>query len=343
MLLKASYIISPTLMQAMAAPAADPNGYPNPYKTDTSFFKLPAGRTMGSSSSVAVDSKGNIWIADRCGVNSCSDSPLDPIMQFDARGNFIKAFGGGMFNFPHGFYIDARDNIWVVDERVDGGKGGTVTKMDQNGKVLLTIGKAGTGTSTHDTFSEPNAVLVAPNGTIFVSEGHTNDKISRVVKYDANGKYIKEWGTTGGGAGQLNVPHTLAMDSKGRLFVGDRWNNRIQIYDQDGKLLDSWKQFGRPSGVYIDAKDNLYVADSESRTNPVIAGDRRSGYGHNPGWKRGIRVGSARTGQVVAFIPDTEPNPDRGATSGAEGIWADKNGVIYGAQVQQKAVVRYTK
>jgi len=131
------------------------------------------------------------------------------------------------------------------------------------------------------------------------------------------------------------VPHALAFDSRGRLFVADRWNDRIQIYDQDGKLLDSWTQFGRPSGLYIDKRDIVYSADSESRFP--------QGYGYHPNWKRGIRIGSARDGKVTAFIPDTFATPDATATSGEEGVWAAKDGTVWGAQVQQRAIVRYVR
>ncbi|MBU3076784.1 peptidyl-alpha-hydroxyglycine alpha-amidating lyase family protein [Sphingomonas quercus] len=322
-------------LDTASAPATDPNGYANPYKADAGFFKLPPGRTMGSSSAVAVDSKGHIWIADRCGANDCSQSGLDPIMEFDARGNFIKAFGGGRFAFPHGLFIDARDNLWLTDTYVRHGKGGTVTKMSPAGEVLLVLGKTGVSAVGPDTFLEPTAVLVTPAGTVFVTDGHDPDTTARVMKFDAAGKLIKQWGALGRGPGQLNMPHALALDSKGRLFVGDRDNDRIQIYDQDGKLLDSWKQFSRPSGVYIDARDMIYVADSESRTP--------QGYGHHPGWKRGIRVGSARSGAVTAFIPDDEPDPDARDTSGPEGVWADREGVVYGAEVRQKRVVRHAR
>ena len=133
----------------------------------------------------------------------------------------------------------------------------------------------------------------------------------------------------------FEMPHCLALDSKGRLYVGDRDNNRIQVFTQDGKLLGQLTQFGRPSGIAIDKNDVLYVTDSESRVAP--------GYGHHPGWKRGIRIGSLKDGVVTDFIPDTAPNPDSNTTSGGEGIWADGKGAVYSAQVAQKDVVKYEK
>ena len=319
---------------AEPAPAEDPNGAPNPYVTETGFLKLPPGRAMGSTSAVAVDGRGHIWVADRCGANDCAKSALDPVMEFDGQGVFIKAFGAGTLLFPHGLFIDAQDHIWITDGHAADGKGAQVLEFGQDGKLIRTLGKAGVSQAGPDTFSQPNAVLVAPDGTIFVADGHEPERhVARIVKFSADGRFLKQWGESGPAAGQMDVPHTLAMDSRGRLFVGDRWNNRVDIYDQDGKLLAAWPQFGRPSGVYVDRNDVLYVSDSESRT-PV-------GYGHHPGWKRGIRVGSALTGKVTAFIPDTFATPDQTATSGAEGIWVDPHGVIYGGQVGQKAVVRY--
>jgi sugar lactone lactonase YvrE len=317
---------------------AQTNRQPNSYKTDLAFFKLPAGRVMGSTSAVGVDSKGHIWIAERCGANGCATSNIDPIMEFDAQGNFIKAFGGGLTVFPHGFHIDAKDNIWLSDARAaggpDGGKGATVMKFSPEGKLLMTLGRPGVQGKGTDVFTEPNAVIVAKNGDIFVSDGHEADRgVARILKYDAQGKFLMQWGQPGKGQGDLEVPHALALDSKGLLYVGDRWNNRVQVYTQKGKLLKSWTQFGRPSGIFIDKNDILYSADSESR-RPV-------GYGYNPGWQRGIRIGSVKDGKVTAFIPDTDPNPDGGATSNAEGITVDSNGVIYGAQVKERLVARH--
>ena len=325
---------------APSAASNAPNSQPNPYNVDYHFFKLPPGRVMGSSSAVAVDSRGHVWVVDRCAANSCAQSDLDPIMEFDAEGNFIKAFGKGLFVFPHGFYIDSNDHLWVTDmlfQKNDLGKGSQVIEFDTDGNELRRLGKPGVmGTGT-DEFYQPSAVLVTDDGTIFVVDGHEdNAPLARVMKFAPDGSFLKQWGgPPGGEQGQLQSPHAIAIDSEGKLYVGDRWNNRVQIYDQEGELLGSMEQFGRPSGLYIDKNDILYSADSESR--------EPEGYGHNPGWKRGIRIGSVKDGIVQSFIADTHPNPDAFATTNAEGIWADDNGVIYGAQVGERTVARYTR
>ncbi|MGH9394542.1 MAG: c-type cytochrome, partial [Terriglobales bacterium] len=313
---RASGVLSP----AASDPRNAPNSQPDPYHAVNDFLKLPPGRTMGSTSAVAVDSRGDIWIADRCGANSCAGSSLDPIMEFDANGNFLKAFGGGMFNFPHGFYIDAADHVWITDVRAANGKGADVLEFDAGGKLLRTLGKPGVSAEGPDTFSQPNAVVVAPNGDIFISDGHEAGPghAARIVKLDPNGAFLMQWGGHGVEAGHFDAPHCLAMDREGRLYVGDRWNNRIQIFDPNGKLLGILTQFGRPSAIFIDQHDVLYSSDSESRA-PL-------GYGYHPGWKRGIRIGSVKDGIVTAFIPDAFATPDQSATSGGEGVWADASG-----------------
>ena len=143
-------------------------------------------------------------------------------------------------------------------------------------------------------------MLVAPDGSIFVAEAHNAqfldlnppNGVGRISKFAPDGKFIKSFGSYGYGPSQFRGPHSLAMDSKGRLFVADRGNRRIQIFDQDGKHLDTWYQFSRISGIYIDRNDTLYAIDSESDDN------------YNPGWRKGLRVGSARTGEVWYFVPE---------------------------------------
>lgn len=324
---------APAFAQTLDHPDADPNAYPDPYTQVDNFLKLPPGRTMGSTSAVAVDHEGNIWVADRCGANDCKGSKLDPIMEFDANGNFIKAFGAGKFLFPHGMYIDKDDHIWLTDDHVGNGIGDDVIEFDRDGKVLRTLGTPGVAGDGENTFDEPNAVIVSPQGDIFVSDGHTPDEGNpRIIHFDKNGKFVKFWGGHGIGLGRVEVPHALAMDKEGRLYVADRYNNRIQIFSQDGMLLDIWNQFGRPSGIYIDDNDILYCTDSESRT-PVE-------YGFHPDWARGIRIGSVKDGVVRALIPDIDPESDRHSTSGGEGIWVH-DGVVYSAQVRQQTVVKY--
>jgi sugar lactone lactonase YvrE len=348
-------LVTPAFGQTDVQPT---NSAPNPYQTVTDWAKLPEGRTWGSTSAVEIDKDGkSIWVGERCGANSCQDSMLDPILHFDQNGKLIKSFGAGMLIAPHGIFVDRDGNIWVTDCTCTGGgarqgaaapaptKGHQVFKFSPDGKLLLTLGKPGGGRDS-EYFFQPNDVLVAPNGDIFVSEGHTSTPAStaRVLKFSKDGKLIKTWGKLGTGPGDFDQPHALAMDSKGRLFVGDRNNNRIQIFDQDGKFLDQWKQFSRPSGIYIDKNDNIYVADSESESVSR----------NHDGWKRGLRIGSAKDGSVKYFIPDpvktcvqgtpsTPEAPCASNTSAAEGIAVDPAGHIYGAEVGPRALKRYEK
>lgn len=313
---------------------------PNPYRTVENFFKLPEGRVWGSTSAVDIDRDGtSVWVAERCGANSCAAKTDAPILKFDANGKLVTSFGAGMFIFPHGICVDKDGNIWVTDGQGQNGIGHQVFKFSPAGKVLMTLGKAGVTGDGPDTFNQPDDVAIAPNGDIFVSDGHTPGMgNARVVKFSKDGKFIKQWGKHGSGPGEFEVPHALAFDSRGRLFVGDRANNRIQIFDQDGNFLDQWKQFSRPSGIYIDRNDVIYVTDSEST--------EKQGYGYNPGWKRGIRIGSAKDGVVKAFIPDPlMPDADGKlpGTSMSEGVAADVKGNVYGAEVGPKDVRKYTR
>ena len=318
------------------------NDLPNPYRTVENYAKMPAGRTWGSTSAVDIDPDGrSIWVAERCGTNTCAGSDLDAILKFDASGNLVTSFGAGMFIFPHGIHVDSDGNIWVTDAQGPGrnnpdrdGKGHQVIKFSPEGEVLLTLGTAGVaGDGTDGLLNTPCDVITAPNGDIFVADGHGGqspnaapDTVARMVKFDRNGNFIKTWGQLGSRPGEFRTPHGLAFDSQGRLFVADRGNTRIQIFDQEGNFLEQWYQFSRLSGIFIDSNDVLYGADSESND------------ANHPGWLRGLRIGSARTGEVLYFIPDPDEPRD---TSAAEGVAADANGNVYGAEVGPRALKRY--
>jgi streptogramin lyase len=298
---------------------------PNPYRTVSDVVTMPAGRAMGSSNAIDVDSRGNIWLFERCGANTCLDSDVDPILQFDPQGRLLQSFGAGMFVFPHGIIVDDEDNVWIVDAGVAEGKGNQIFKFGPRGEVLLTIGEPGVRGETETLLNEPSDLAIAPNGDVYVADGHiAPESNARIVRFDRNGRFISAWGTKGAGPGEL--------DSRGRVFVGDRTNNRIQIFSPDGELLDVWRQFGRPSGVRI-VDDVVYVADSESR---AVEG----AYGYNPGYHRGIYVGSVHDGVVSAFIPD--PNPS-GGTSFPEGISVADDGTIWGASVGNRTAWKWIR
>jgi sugar lactone lactonase YvrE len=317
---------------ATAQPTAPVNTAPNPYRSVENWAHLPEGRTWGASAGVYVDPNGTgVWVAERCAANSCVGSDLPPILHFDMSGRLLKAFGAGMFVFPHGIFVDQQSNVWVTDGQGKDGKGHQVFKFSPEGKVLLTLGKAGVAGDGQDEFNAPSAVLVAPNGDIFVGDGHGGTTNSRIVKFSPDGKFIKTWGKKGSAPGEIDIPHTLAMDSRGRLFLGDRQNNRIQIFDQNGAFLDAWSQFSRPSGIFIDKNDTIYVTDSESESVSK----------NHDGWKRGIRIGKVSDGVVTAFIPD--PVDKATGTSAAEGVSADAAGNIYGAEVGPKRLMKYVK
>jgi sugar lactone lactonase YvrE len=281
---------------------------------------------------IFVDREGNIWVTDG------QDNAPAPARGTGGReGGAAAGAGTPPAATPEGRQGGGRGAIGRNGPLPGSTKGHQVFKFSPDGKLLMTLGKAG-GAAAPDYFYQPNDVLVAPNGDIFVAEGHSSapGSTARILKFSKDGKLIKTWGKLGPGPEDMDQPHALAMDSKGRLFVGDRNNNRVLIFDQDGKLLDTWTQFSRPSGLYIDKQDVIYVADSESDS---VARN-------HDGWKRGIRIGKVSDGKVTAFIPDPETKTraeNFGGTSAAEGVAVDANGNVYGAEVGPKALKKYVK
>jgi len=330
-------IVLPVILEAQT-----PN---NPFRPQYDWGNLPDGRAWGSVSAIYPSPEGNIWVAERCGQNTCVGSPnIDPILLMDPDGNVLRSFGRGMIAWPHGMYVEPNGNVWVTDASVTGaeaiGLGHTVLRFSPTGELLMTIGEPGQQGDPPNRLNRPNDVVVAPNGDIFIVDSHNPDGTNRVLKYSPEGTYMATFGESGYGPGQFLEPHAIAMDSQGRLFVADRYNNRIQILDQDGNFIAAWTQFGRPSGIYIDANDIIYVADSESGPAPNQYTGQR-----NAGWERGIRIGDARTGWVFHFIPETWNNPNLTVMSfsGPEGVAVDRDGNIYGAEVSQRRVVKHIR
>ena len=319
------------------------NDLSNPYEEGIHWGNLPDNRVWGSTAGISRAPDGTIWAIDRCGATgaggaTCLESPLDPILQFDQSGSLLKSFGQGLIVSPHKITVAPDGAIWVADNGVAPGKGQQVIKFSPDGEPLMALGTAGEAGSGPEHFDSPTEVAVSQDGYIYVADGHTGGGgalgNARVVKFSADGTFVKAWGRKGMGAGEFDVVHTIALDSTGRVYVGDRQNNRIQIFDADGHFIDVWYQFGRPSGIHIDQYDVLYVADSESRdgrTNIGQPGLPATGYGFNPGAARGIRIGSVVDGRVDYLIPDPCPYPYAGASSLAEGVTTDNDGNVYGA------------
>jgi len=302
-----------------------PNNYPNPYTFDESWSPVTAKTATPSTwpehqvVGIAFENTGNMVLLQRADP---------PVMVLDPTGQeVVRSYGDGIFTEPHGWASLDDGTVWVTDVSIKDGKGSKVVKFDANGKRQLTLGTDGVSALTPETFLSPTGVVVAQNGDVFVSDGHRREMGHRIVRFQKNGKFVKSWGTSGAGPGDFNGPHAIAIDSRGRLFVADRGNNRIQVFDQEGRLLDEWKQFGRPETILITPDDTIYVADTQSNGSS------------NPGFKRGIRIGSARDGSVKYFLPDPTQNVDTVQTSAAVALAVDAKGNLYTSEVWSNADV----
>jgi sugar lactone lactonase YvrE len=238
-------------------------------------------------------------------------------------------------------HVDRDGNVWATDAAAEdavataakaGVKAGhVVRKFSPDGKVLMTLGEPGVAGNDEYHFRSPAGVVTAPNGDIFVADGHGSN--NRIVKYSKDGKFIKAWGKTGYAPGEFRTAHCIGMDKRGRLFVCDRANTRIQIFDQEGKHLATWHQFGMPSGLAFSANDEdlIYVFDSESDNVD------------NPGFEQGIRIGDALNGWVKYFILDPGGNPGTTTGSGAEFGTVDKFGNVFAGEPRPRVLRKYVK
>jgi DNA-binding beta-propeller fold protein YncE len=300
-------------MAQMASP--DPLKLPDPFgPPQRQWARLPDGRPWGTTAGIEIGPHGEIWAIDRCAGTTCDGSDLAAVHQIDPRtGRPLRSIGAGLFAMPHGLHVDKDGNVWVTDAAVakDKSRGEQVIKMSPDGKVLLRLGTKAESGGGPDHFHDPGDVVTAPNGDIFVADGHGTvapdlppDTITRILKFSPDGKFIKAWGSLGSGKSQFRNPHALVFDSQGRLLVADRVNGRIQVFDQNGKWLTEYRQFNHPSGLFIGAHDTLYASD------------------YNSEGQKGIYIGSAKTGALKYFVPDAQAG---------EGVALGPDGTLYEA------------
>jgi DNA-binding beta-propeller fold protein YncE len=335
-----------------------PTELPNPYRLVAGWPTLPKsmnGGHWGEVIRVSVDSKGNIWVFHRCfnvvppGSATCinREDANPPILEFDPSGKLLKSFGAGLFAYPHGFTLDRDGNLWASDvndqETVLGMSaknaegvvmGQEVLKLSPEGKVLMTLGKEGVAGTGPDMFDRPTGVAIAPNGDIFVADGHFPNKhdTARVVKFSKDGHFIKSWGRKGAGPGEFDEPHDIFIGgSQNRVYVADRRNRRIQVADQEGNFIAAWKQFGQPSSVFVGKDDTIYVG--ASFPDPAA----------KKGELRGIVIGNAKDGSLKAFIPDPSDLDQVITGTSASGIAADEKGSIFAADVGTHNLRKYVK
>jgi hypothetical protein len=335
-----------------------PSELPNPYRLMEGWPTLPNsmnGGRWGEVIRVHVARDGNIWVLHRCFnivppgsaicINRGEANP--PILEFDPAGRLLKSFGAGLFAYPHGFTVDDEGNLWASDvndketvlgmsaKNADGVvMGEEVLKLNQDGKVLMTLGKEGVAGNGPDTFDRPTGVAVAPNGDVFVADGHMPNSFGtgRIVKFTRSGQFIKSWGRKGAAPGEFDEPHDIFIGgSQNRVYVADRRNRRIQVFDQDGNFIVAWRQFGEPSSVFVGKDDTIYVG--AAFPDPAA----------KKGELRGIVIGDARDGSLKAFIPDPSDLDAVVRGTSASGIAADAMGNVYAADVGTHNLRKYVR
>lgn len=280
------------------------------YAAAANWPHLPPGLTLGQVTGIDVDSQGRLFAFARGGKVWDSEA-LDPIIIkaptvyiFDEQtGELLNAWGENHFVMPHGLTIDHDDNVWLTDVGLH-----QVFKLDTEGNLLLTLGEAGVPGSDRVHFNRPTDVAVRADGSFYVSDGYVN---SRIVRFAADGRYLFEWGNPGAAAGEFDVPHSLDVDAAGHVYVADRGNARVQIFDEDGRFLTSWQdelQIGRPWAVRVGGEGDVYVVDGgdqndwlpdRARILKLTADgeivDRFGAYGRQPGhfiWPHALAIGA---------------------------------------------------
>jgi DNA-binding beta-propeller fold protein YncE len=306
---------------------------------------LPAGRKWGTTAGIDIDPKdGQIWAYERCGAGTagggpvdCDNTPVDPIFQFDRKtGAVLANFGKGIMVTPHGIAVDKDGNVWIADfaGNAAGTKGHQVHKFSPKGEKLLSLGTAGKAGNANSQFNQPNDVIVGPDGSIYVADGHDGQGMTteaaiaeglkrgataRISKFTPDGTFVKSWGKIGVRHGEFRTPHALVFDSKGRLWVADRGNHRIEIFDADGTYLESRYMYGRTSGIFI-------------KGNMVYAIDSESGPLNHTNWRDGVRIGPLDEDRITAFIPPFEREDRVYQGTAGEGIAVDADGNVYAAE-----------
>ena len=335
--------------QAAASKVVNPitgEGLPNPAPVVTrNWGELPAGRTWGTSAGIDIDPKdGHVWAYERCGAGTagggpvdCDNNPVDPVFKFDRHtGKVLANFGKGTMVTPHGIHLDRDGNVWMADfaGNKEGTKGHQVHKFSPKGEKLMSLGIAGKPGNADGQFNQPNDVAVGPDGSIYVSDGHDGQGMinvkavdegikrgatARISKFTRDGKFVKSWGGLGVKHGEFRTPHALMFDAKGRLWVADRGNHRLEIFDQEGKYLESRYMYGRISGFFI-SNNMVYAIDSESGP-----------YNH-VNWRNGVRIGPLDEDRITGFIPPFEREDRVYQGTAGEGVAVDADGNVYGAE-----------
>lgn len=251
------------------------SGPPLPHQLVTDWAKLPVGWNFGEVSGVATDKQDNVWVFNR---------GLHPVMQFNREGKFLQAWPDIKIIAAHGIRVDAEGNIWLIDV-----KGHVVIKCNPMGRVLMILGNrqgvAGNNESK-DSFNEPTGIAFDKQGNLYISDGYVN---ARVIKFNKDGEYLTHWGRKGTGDGEFNLVHDVCLDAEERVYVADRTNQRVQIFDKNGKFLGKWTDIGAPWGLTYSAKENcMYMCDGLNNRIVKLSMDGQvlgtlSSYGKAPG------------------------------------------------------------